>query len=72
MKKTIKNRVLVPYTPKPKDWGSWCVKSPYANSTIASPNQNNQEEQEKGGELVYKPHSPYYSPVHPHKFYEDE
>ena len=21
--KTIKNTVLVPYTPRPKDWGSW-------------------------------------------------
>ena len=27
-KKAIKNIVLVPYKPKPKDWGSWKVKSP--------------------------------------------
>ena len=24
------------------------------------------------GELAYEPHSPYYSPVHPPEFYEDE
>ena len=36
-KKGIKNIVLVPYKPKPKDWGSWKVKSPYATSIIASP-----------------------------------
>ena len=29
-KRAIKNIVLVPYKPKPKDWGSWKVKSPYA------------------------------------------
>ena len=27
-KRAIKNIVLVPYKPKPKDWGSWKVKSP--------------------------------------------
>ena len=70
-KKAIKNIVLVPYKPKPKDWGSWKIKSPYATSTIASPplifhkhNQNN--------EMAYVRHSPYYSPVHPPEFYGDE
>ena len=24
--KAVKNIVLVPYTPKPKDWGSWRIK----------------------------------------------
>ena len=42
-KKAIKNIVLVPYKPKPKDWGSWKVKSPYATSIIASPPINNQD-----------------------------
>ena len=47
-KKAIKNIVLVPYKLKPKDWGSWKVKSPYATSIIASrpvnnQNQNNEE-----------------------------
>ena len=41
-KRAIKNIVLVPYKPKPKDWGSWRVKSPYATSIIASPSVNNQ------------------------------
>ena len=76
MKKTIKNIVLVPYTPKPKDWGNWHIRSPYAISTVTSPyavtKQVNQEGEEKERELVYEPHSPYYSPVHPPEFYEDE
>ena len=74
-KKTVKNIVLVPYTPRPNDWGSWQIRSPYATSTVASPQtvykQASQEEKEEG-ELVYEPHSPYYSPVHPPEFYEDE
>ena len=70
-KRAIKNIVLVPYKPKPKDWGSWKIKLSYVTSTIASPplilhekNQNN--------EMVYVPYSPYYSPVHPPEFYGDE
>ena len=73
VKKTVKNIVLVPYMPKPTDWGSWWIRSTYATSTIASPPavQPSQHEKEEG-ELVYEPHSPYYSPVHPSEFYEDE
>ena len=37
-KRTVGNIVLVPYKPKPSNWGSWQVKSPYATSTVASPN----------------------------------
>ena len=37
-KRTVRNIVLVPYRPKPKNWGSWRSKSPYAASIIASPN----------------------------------
>ena len=33
-KRVIKNIVLVPYKPKPKDWGSWKVKSPYATTQL--------------------------------------
>ena len=33
----MKNIVLIPYKPKPTEWGSWRIKSPYATSTIASP-----------------------------------
>ena len=36
-KRTVRNIVLVPYKPKPKDWGSWKIKSPYATSRVASP-----------------------------------
>ena len=63
VKKTVKNIVLVPYMPKPTDWGSWHIRSPYATSTIASPPavQPSQQEKEEKGELVYEPHSPYYS-----------
>ena len=43
-KKAIKNIVLVPYKPKPNDWGSWKVKSPYATSIIASAPVNNQNQ----------------------------
>ena len=75
-KKTVKNIVLVLYTPRPNDWGSWQTRSSYATNTVASPHavhkQASQEEKEEERELVYEPHSPYYSPVHPPKFYEDE
>ena len=83
-KKTVKNMVLVPYTPRPKEWGSWQIRKPYASSTVISPHmvhkQLDQEqkgeesgrEEEEEGKLAYEPHSPHYSPVHPPKFYEDE
>ena len=69
-KRAIKSIVLVPYKPKPKDWGSWKVKSPYATSTIANPSVNNQNQSNE--EVIYVPHSPYYPPVHPPMFYGDE
>ena len=79
-KRTVRNIVLVPYKPKPKDWGSWKIKSPYATSTVASPilddngqtqtfNQNNENDE---GKLTYIPHNPYYEPVHSPQFYGDE
>ena len=79
-KRTVSNIVLVPYKPKPKNWGSWKIKSPYATSTVASPilddnsqtqifNQNNENDE---GKLTYVPHSPYYEPVHSPQFYGDE
>ena len=74
-KRVIKDIVLVPYKPKPKDWGSWKIKSPYATSTIASPfldiNDQNQNQDKNNEEMSYVPHSPYYVPVHPPEFYED-
>ena len=70
-KRAVKNIVLVPYKPKPTEWGSWKIKSPYATSTVASPSlvPNNQNQND---EMVYVPHSPYYSLVHPPEFYGDE
>ena len=75
-KRAIKNIVLVPYKPKPKDWGSWKIKSPYVTSTIASPpldiNQiQNQNQDQNNKEMSYVPHSLYYAPAHPPEFYED-
>ena len=76
-KRTVRNIVLVPYKPKPKDWGSWIIKSPYTTSTVASPilDRNNQPQasnQDNEGKLTYIPHSPYYEPVHLPQFYGDE
>ena len=76
--------MLVPYTPRPKEWGIWWVRSPYASSTVVNPHtvyeqewdqEQKQEElgrEEEEGELAYEPHSPYHSPVCPPEFYEDE
>ena len=77
-KRTVRNIVLVPYKLRPKDWGSWKIKSPYATSTIASPplNNNNQVQDSNPNltneKLGYIPHSPYYEPVHLPQFYEDK
>ena len=77
-KRTVRNIVLVPYTPKLKDWGSWRVKSPYATSIVASPilDDNNQvqsldQENNPEDKLSYIPHSPYYEPVYSPQFYEN-
>ena len=78
-KKTVKNIVLVLYTPRPNDWGSWQIRLPYATSTVVSPHvvhkqvvQGEKEKElgreEEEGELTYEPHSPYYCPVHPAEF----
>ena len=55
---TMRNIVLVPYKPKPKDWGSWKIKSPYTTSTVASPvlDRNNQPQDDEG-KLTYIPQS---------------
>ena len=77
-KRTVWKKVLVPYIPRPKDWGRWKIKSPCATSTIASPpldinNQSqNQNQNQTNEKLSYVPHSPYYEPVHLPQFYEDE
>ena len=83
-KRTVKNIVLMPYTPRPKEWGSWEIRSPYTSSTVVNPctvhkqelDQEQKEEElsreEEEGELAYELYSPYYSPVYPPEFYEDE
>ena len=73
MKKMVKNIVLLPYIPKPKDWGYWKIICPYAASNNTSPHMvHSKEQRNEEEEMVYEPHSPYYSPVHPPEFYEDE
>ena len=56
-KRAVKNIVLVPYKPKPTEWGSWKIKSPYATSTVASPSLV-PNDQNKNDEMVYVAHSP--------------
>ena len=62
--------------PKLHEWGSWQIKSHHTSSTVNTPHTTQKEEElgkeEEEGELAYEPHSPYYSPVHPPEFYEDE
>ena len=61
-KRAVRNIVLVPYKPKHSNWGSWQMKSPYAISTVASPNfdDNGQvQENDQTDKLTYIPHSPY-------------
>ena len=74
--KTIKNIRFVPFMPKPHEWGSWQVKSHHTSSTVNTPHTTQKEEElgkeEEEGELAYKPHSLYYSPVHPPEFCKDE
>ena len=65
----MKNIVLVPYKPKPKDWGNWCIKSPNTTNTIVNPTENLESDAVM---TEYVPRSPYYSPVHSPQFYEDE
>ena len=43
-KRTVRNIVLVPYKPKPSNWGSWRAKSPYATSIAVSPNFDNNDQ----------------------------
>ena len=78
--KTVKNIVLVLYTPKPNEWGSWWVKNSQctsgtaarSNSVYDEEQEPKQEQQEEEIGQVYQPRSPYYSPVHPPEFYDEE
>ena len=46
-KKTVKNIVLVPHTPRPKELGSWQVMSPYASSTAVNPHTVHEQESDQ-------------------------
>ena len=67
---------MVLFTLKPNEWGSWQIKSHHTSSTVNTPHTTQKEEEldkeKEEGKLAYKPHSPYYSPVHLPEFYEDE
>ena len=66
--RTEKNIVLVPYTPKPKNWGNWRKKNNISsNTTITRENSN---ENVNNSDVEYIPNSPHYSPVHSPQFYE--
>ena len=67
LKRTEKNLVLVPFKPKPKNWGSW------RNITNSDGNTKITEEkvgQNLNDDVEYVPDSPHYSPVHSPQFYE--
>ena len=68
--KVVKNIVLVPYTPKANEWGSWQVKDSQVTSSAAVNSISNEQKEEVG--QVYQLHSLYYSPEYPSEFYEDE
>ena len=63
---------MVPYKPKPKDWGTWKIKSPYMTSTIASPSLDNTNEQNKDSDQDKTNEKLVYELVHSLQFYEDE
>ena len=43
--KTIKNIRLVPFTPKPHEWGNWQIKSHHTSSTVNTPHTTQKEEE---------------------------
>ena len=54
-----------------------CLNTAVSSHAVHKQLNQEQKEEELGreeeeGELAYKSHSPYYSPVHPPEFYEDE
>ena len=70
-KRVIKNIVLIPYKPKPTGLVELVSKILLMLlARLLGPLVNNQNQSNE--EMVYVPHSPYYSPVHPPTFYEDK
>ena len=72
VKRTEKNIVLVPFKPKPKNWGSWQTKndSNINNNNTKITTENSAENVNNNSDVEYVPNSPYYSPVHSPQFYE--
>ena len=67
-KRTEKNLVLVPFKPKPKNWGSWRKKSNIESNTKITKEKLDQNL--NSSDVEYVPNSPHYSPVHSPQFYE--
>ena len=67
--RTEKNIVLVPYKPKPKNWGNWRKKNNISSNTKIT--KENSNENVNDSDVEYIPNSPHYSPVHSPQFYEN-
>ena len=66
-KRSEKNIVLVPYKPKPKNWGDWRKKNNINNNNTKI---TKEKFDENSSDVEYVPNSPHYSPVHSPQFYE--
>ena len=67
-KRSEKNIVLVPYKPKPKNWGNWRKKNNIDSNTKIT--KEKFDENLNNSDVEYVPNSPHYSPVHSPQFYE--
>ena len=67
-KRSEKNIVLVPYKPKPKNWGNWRKKNNIDSNTKITKEKS--DENLDNSDVEYVPNSPHYSPVHSPQFYE--
>ena len=67
-KRSEKNIVLVPYKPKPKNWGNWRKKNNIDSNTKITKEKS--DENLNNSDVEYVPNSPHYSPVHSPQFYE--
>ena len=67
-KRSEKNIVLVPYKPKPKNWGNWRKKNNIDSNTKITKEKS--DENSNNSDVEYVPNSPHYSPVHSPQFYE--
>ena len=68
--RTEKSVVLVPYKPKPKNWGNWRMKNNTNINSNTKITRENSNENLNNSDVEYVPNSPHYSPVHSPQFYE--